>query len=221
MVAGGVAVGVVDGLEVIDIEHEEGERQLVPQGEEKIARKLPVEVLAVEGGGQAVAGHGFEKASLQALLQLVLQSELEDCAPSEQHLVALSKHRAFHPFSRHKRAVGAVPVLDDDALRVAQTNPGVKPRDAVVLEDEIAAGVAADGHSALRDVHHATHIQTAQDDEAGLPAALPFQPAHLLHHGGAVDLDGLIEVRSRLFHHAAHSCNRIPDPVRPSPTTGT
>ena len=105
-VAGQVTVGVVDLLEVVDVDEQQRQRLLVPDREADLRVQAIDEVAAVEGRRQTVAQRRLEQLLLVVLVDLVLVREAEDRRRADRDLVAVGQVVTLDPATVAERAVG-------------------------------------------------------------------------------------------------------------------
>jgi len=155
LVAGLVAPGVVDLLEMVDIEHADGQRAAAAARERQLAAQLLVEVQAVEGAGEVVARHRLELTALERLVDRVLHVEPQHDGRAQLDLVAVAQHRAVGLGAVEAGAVGRAEVEELDLALLGPFEAGVHPRDAEVGERDVAVHRPAHRRDGLAEPVHA------------------------------------------------------------------
>ena len=152
-VTGQVTVGVVDLLEVVDVDEQQRQRLLVPDREADLRVQAIDEVAAVEGRRQTVAQRRLEQLLLVVLVDLVLVREAEDRRRADRDLVAVRQVVTRDPATVAERAVGRAQV-DQHHLAAVAFDRGVLARDAVVEHPDVGALAAAERRALALELIH-------------------------------------------------------------------
>ena len=169
-VAGQVTKAVVDVLEEINIEDEQGKGALVSLG----ARDLPVEHLVevplVVKLREAIGRH--EPIDLFVVLHfhVVSDDELQN-GSANLELVTMAKP----PFFVDEVVIDVGPVrraeIADQELAALEANATVIARDAFLVDLDFALGRASDDQGFSGDAHAAAHLLSVDDDQTSVLAA--------------------------------------------------
>ena len=163
-VTGQVTVGVVDLLEVVDVDEQQRQRLLVPDREADLRVQAIDEVAAVEGRRQAVAQRRLEQLLLIVLVDLVLVREAEDRRRADRDLVAVGQVVTRDPATVAERAVGRAQV-DQHHLAAVAFDRGVLARDAVVEHPDVGALAAAERRALALELIHLPEAGPRDDDQ--------------------------------------------------------
>ena len=159
-VAADVAVGVVDALEVIDVEQHQRQRTGVAAGALELAVELFLEAAAVEDVGQAVADDEVVDRLVIGVLGVLLVQELEDDGADLEAIAAREQLVLAHRLVVQEGAVAAAEILEPD-LAVVEDEARVAPRDR------------RDVRKAERDLARAADLERAlgRDADSAAPAS--------------------------------------------------
>ena len=205
-VAGQVAHGVVDHLEMVDVEEDQRQRPAVPRRAVDLALEVVHQVPLVVQAGQRVV----DRQPVQLLVVLGLdvaagQEAVQAVADAE--IIAVGQRGVLRGRVVDERPVGALQVGDHVAVDV-QVEPRVTARDRMVEDGDVAIVAAAqDDRPPLEQVAR-PHRQAGRIDvdQAGIIAG-PRE--------GSLQLDLLSH---GLDSHAHPPLRRRP--IRPSPLAG-
>src|SRR5262249_10889650 len=105
VVAGEMPVGVVDRLEVIHVEHNDGQGYLMPAAVRELLSQHVHQVLLVEEARETVPRRRLVDAALVLLLQLVLKRKLEHGVGTDLKLVPVAQWGDVDPRPIEESAV--------------------------------------------------------------------------------------------------------------------
>ena len=108
-----MSISVIDAFEEIQIEQEEGERDIVPAGKRQIRGEFLLDVLSVVHSGQGIARGRFVEQPLVVYFHGVLENKLEHGVLPEHHPISISQNHRRYLFVAHKRPVGAVEIAEN------------------------------------------------------------------------------------------------------------
>src|SRR5262249_39759602 len=143
-VAGRVAEGVVDLLEVIDVAEEQRQRRFVAHTVGKLGAETVAQVSAVVEAGEPVAHRALIELALVLLVEVVLVAELENHRAAELDLVAVAEAVVDDALPVHEGAVGGAEVVQPDLAPLAAGEDRMAPRDPLVFEAQVSLGGAAE-----------------------------------------------------------------------------
>jgi len=165
LVAGEVAVGVVDLLEVIDVEQDQRQRGPVPRGERELDADAILEVLLVEDLRQPVAERGVVHLPLEVFFEAVVVRELEDRRLADLDLVTIVEQLAADAHAVDEGAVARPEVLDVGAA-VVDHEATMAPRHPIFEEPHVGIEATPEhGRSLERD--HLADLRAGDHDQVG------------------------------------------------------
>jgi hypothetical protein len=189
-----VAVGVIDRLEVVQIQHDQAERPLLPARPRQLLLHAGEDVALVVGAGQLVlVGRGVQ-AELVAQLVLAHHPERQRRPAAEVDLVAgmhLYRLARREPSAVAAGAVGAAEVGDLAArqphalaLRAAVVDVGnidlaVVPRDAAAVEEDVGLRIASDEVAAPPQAEDPPGVDSAEHSQGRDEVARRGDPVEL------------------------------------------
>src|SRR6185295_15727901 len=144
LVASKVTEGVVDALEMVQIEQEDRERRLVPGGVGELGTKSLLEVLAIVSTHQRVAHARFEEMAEQRDLDLVGEAEPELDGAPDANAIALRQQVARYPIPANEGAVARSKIVEKVDAWPRARNASVLPADSWVVDSDGAFAAAAD-----------------------------------------------------------------------------
>ncbi len=164
VVAGHVAIPIVDLFEVVDVEHEQRQWRVVPSRESDLGRQAIEEVTLVEGPREAVVQSRVVHLLLEVFFQLVAVRKLQDRRRAHLDLVAVVQEVAIDASFVDERSVRTLQVLDPE-LVVVLDDASVLARYAVILEPDAGVRRAPDHGLGLVDAEHLPQASARQNDE--------------------------------------------------------
>ncbi len=157
---------------MVDVEDDERQRLAVPQRKRHVALESIVEIPAVEDTGEPVAERGLIEVPLKILVEIVVESELEDARRADLNLVAL---RERMPVDLLPVGVGAVgrPRIAEVVAAIFPFDDRVGARYSLVVDPHVGLEAAPyRGAVGFLEREHLAHaIAREHDDERSLLAA--------------------------------------------------
>jgi hypothetical protein len=160
---------IVDLLEVIDVDEQQGQRLLVAQREADLRVQPVDEVAAVERRGQTVAQRRFEQLLLIVLVDVVLIREPENRRRADRNLVAVDQIVTIDALAVAERPVRR-PQVGEHHLPAVPFDRGVLARHAVVQHANVGLLAAAEHRPLALQLVHFPEAGPGDHDQIGARA---------------------------------------------------
>ena len=213
-VARRVSVGVVDALEVIEVEHHQRHYGVVAARVGDLDLEPLFEVLAVVAAGQRVAHRRFVELVQHSLLARVGVGVAKHHRRPELEYVAVVEHVARDLVATQEGAVGAAHVLQRVTVPVTH-DASVLAAHTVVGEHDARLGVPSQGPLIgveRKDLPHAGAVHAHQDMAVGLGRQRRTPQVSQVDDRRALVLARLVEGVDEVFVDLRHDRGSCPDP---------
>jgi hypothetical protein len=154
-ITGKMAVNVIDGFELIDVEHHNAQRMACSNGTINLTIENVEQVAFIVRLCEAVGGHDAIDSIVILGLDLVCRKELEDLI-AEPYAVSGGQPAAFDALFVNVGAVGTAKVCDSIII-FESLDGGVLSRDGIVFQTNIAPQLSTNELPAFANFKYVAH----------------------------------------------------------------